>query len=144
MRNGAGWSDACILNISSHGLMIYAKCTVEPGSYVELRRGGQMVSARVVWRANNRIGLCSPAPIPVEDIISSETAAAALPAITAGAKIERRKHRRDPERSRDRSRAIEFMSLVLIGITLAGGVAVYAQQTLVKPLAAVQMALGSR
>ena len=142
MRNGAGWSDACILNISSRGLLIYSKCALQPGSSVELRRGGQLVFARVVWRNNHRIGLCSEDPIPVEDIISSETAAAAIPAFTAGAiQFDRRKRPRDPDRSRYRSRAIEFLSLVLIGMTLAGTAAVYVQQTLSKPLAAASRAL---
>lgn len=144
MRNGLGWNDACILNISLHGLMIYSKCSVEPGSHVELCRGGRMISTRVVWRKNQRIGLCSPEPLPVDELISSDAAKAAFPTIAGRAQIERRNRPRDGERSRDRSRAIEFVSLVLVGTAFAGGVAAYAQQALTKPLSAVQTALGSR
>lgn len=144
MRNGLGWDDACILNISSRGLMIYSKCAVEPGSKVEIHRGAHLVTARVVWRNNHRMGLCSPEPLPVEAIISSDTAEASIPPSAGRAQVERRKRPRDPERSSHRSRAIEFMSLVLVGSVFAGGVAVHAQQALTKPLAAVKAALGSR
>ena len=78
MRSSGGWSDACILNVSSRGLLVYSNTAVDPGSTVEIRRGGQLVIARVVWRQNQRIGLCSPDPVPIEDIISDKTAAAAV------------------------------------------------------------------
>ena len=144
VRAGPGWGDACILNISSRGLMIYAQCAAEPGSFVELHRGAQRIVARVVWRKNHRIGLCSRNPLPVEDIITGDTAAAAGPAITANMMIERRKQPRDAERSRERSRAIEFVSVVLIGAVLAGSAATYVQQTLSRSLSAVETALRPR
>lgn len=144
VRNGAGWTDACVLNISSHGLMIYAKTPVQAGSHVELRRGGLLVVARVVWRKNHRIGLRSHDRLAVEDIISSETAAAAIPAITGGISIERRNRPRDEQRSRARSRAMEFISLALVGTALAGAITAYAVETLRKPVSAVEAALDSR
>lgn len=143
MRNGAGWTDACILNVSSRGLLVYAKCAAQPGSQIELRRGGYLIVATVVWRNNERIGICSEGPVPVDDLISSEAASAAVPALTGTVELERRKQRRDPDRSRARSRAMEFLALVLIGTALAGAAAVYVQQALTKPLAAVNRALGA-
>ena len=71
VRNNSGWSDACILNISSRGLLVYSAGAAEPGSFVEIRRGGQLVIARVIWRENQRMGLCSPDPVPVDAIISN-------------------------------------------------------------------------
>ena len=144
IRSGAGWSDACILNISPRGLLVYAKCPAQPGTSIELRRGGYLVLAEVVWRNNERIGLCSHDEVPVDDLISSEAAAAAVPVLTGTLEVERRKRPRDADRSRARSRAMEFLSLVLIGAALAGGAAVSAHQALTAPLAAVNRALGAR
>src|SRR5690349_3937884 len=79
LRSASGWSDACILNISSGGLLIFSKGAAEPGSQVEIRRGGRLVIGRVAWRQNQRIGLESDGPIPVGEIIDPELADAALP-----------------------------------------------------------------
>ena len=141
LRNGAGWIDACILNVSSRGLLIHAKCQAQPGSQIELRRGGYLVIARVVWRSTHRIGLCSPDPLPVDDIISCEAPPAAVPALIVAAKVERRSRPRSHERSRERSRAIEFLSLVLIVTALAGAASAYAYEALSNPLKAVHSAL---
>ena len=35
MRSSTGWSDACILNISTRGLLIYALGSADPGNFVE-------------------------------------------------------------------------------------------------------------
>lgn len=141
LRNGAGWVDACILNISSRGLLIHAKCDAQPGSQISLWRGENLIVGRVVWRSTNRIGLCSPDPLPVDDVISGGAAPAAAPVATGDLKIERRTQPRSHERSRERSRAIEFVSLVLAGVALAAAASAYAYQALSNPLEAVQRAL---
>ena len=141
MRTQAGWSDACILNISSRGLLIYSNGTAQPGSFVEVRRGGQLVIARVVWRKNQRIGLCSPDPVHVEDIIAADSAAAATVSTAAGAAIERRRIPRDPERSREHGRTLEFLAMVLIGGALALAAMESVEESLARPLAAVDQAM---
>lgn len=52
-----GRRDACILDLSSRGLMIHASETVPGGSYLELRRGRHVIVARVVWSRDRRAGL---------------------------------------------------------------------------------------
>lgn len=143
IRSGTAWGDACILNVSSRGLLIYAKCATQPGAFVELRRGELVIVARVIWRSNQRMGLFSTDRLRVEEIISSESAASAAAAAADG-RVERRKRQRDPERSRERTRAMEFVSLGLIGLGLAGAVAAYATQTLSRPLAKVTATLAPR
>ena len=143
IRTGPGWADACILNISSRGLLVYAKCAAQPGSHVKLWRGGYLVVARVVWRSNERLGVCTPEPIPVDDIISSEAAPAEAPAPAAAVELDRPRKRPSHDRSRAVSRAVEFLSLVVFGIALAGAAAAYAYETLSKPLEAVNRALGA-
>ena len=140
MRTQAGWSDACILNISSRGLLIYSNGTAQPGSFVEVRRGGQLVIARVVWRKNQRIGLHSPDPVHVEDIIGADNAAATIPT-AEGVSIERRRIPRDPETSRHHGRAVEFVAMVLIGGALAFAAMASMEETLAKPISGVEQAM---
>lgn len=142
MRSVSGWSDACILNVSRRGLLIYSAGSADPGSFVEIRRGGQLVVARVVWRRNQRIGLHSPDPVRVEDIISTETAASVVQASASQFPKERRRIRRDCERSRNHARAMEFIAVVLAGTALAGAAVAAVRDTLDAPLAAVKRALG--
>lgn len=143
MRSASGWSDACILNVSKRGLLVYSPGTADLGSFVEIRRGGQLVVARVVWRMNQRIGLHSPDPVRVEDIISTEAAAAAVQSATAEFADERRRIPRNAERSRQQARAMEFAALVLAGLALAGAAVATVEDALAAPLASVRMALGS-
>jgi hypothetical protein len=144
MRSASGWSDACILNISSRGLLIYSSGSPAPGSFVEVRRGGQLVVARVVWRKNQRIGLCSPDPVRVEDIISSETAASAVQATVARPKFDRRRLPRTEERSRARGKAMEFLGTLLIGGSIILVASVYAVDVLARPMSTIRTALGTR
>lgn len=142
VRDGTGWADACILNISSRGLLIHARCSAPPGSQIKLKRGGYLLVGKVIWRSRERIGVCSPYPLPVDELISSEAASADLPALSGTIEIERpRKQRSSEDRSRAFSRAVEFLSLVLVGTVLAAATAVHAYQALSNPLESVSRAL---
>ena len=90
MRSASGWSDACILNLSSRGLLVYSNGTANPGSFVEVRRGGQLVVARVVWRENQRIGLSSSDAVRVNDISDeTPTRTSTVPPTVAGKRAAR-------------------------------------------------------
>jgi hypothetical protein len=143
MRSTSGWSDACILNVSTRGLLVYSSGPTQPGSFVEIRRGGQLVVARVVWRNNQRIGLHSSDPVRVDDIISTAAAACAVQS-SASLPVERRRVPRNYERSRNRARAVEFMAMVLAGTALAGAAVACVEQALGAPLSVVGVTLGSR
>ncbi|QNM83436.1 hypothetical protein H8M03_03620 [Sphingomonas sabuli] len=139
MRSASGWSDACILNISPRGLLVYSTGGAKPGSFVEIRRGTQLVVARVVWRQNQRMGLSSTDPFRVEDIISNEVAAAAVQATTRMA--ERRVIPRTADDNRLRARAFEFLCIAAFAVALTGSVVFYAYEVMAAPLAAVRAAL---
>lgn len=138
MRLGASWSDACILNISSRGLIIHTGRQVASGTQVELRRGDHIILARVVWRAGGRAGLQADERLPVEEILTKGQAPALQ--LTA-AKGERRKQPRPEDRNRHRGKAIEFAGVLMIGMSLAGGVLAMVESALVRPLARVSAAL---
>jgi len=141
VRCSSGWSDACILNVSSRGLMIYSKAGAQPGSFIELRRGGQFVVARVVWKKNQRIGLHSPDELPIGRLICSDGATAAAQIIAIGFEVERSRQPRITDRSRGRARLFEFMALIIAGAALGSVSAFYVEQTLSKPVSAVSHAL---
>lgn len=141
MRSNAGWSDACILNVSSGGLLIYSNAAADPGATIEIRRGGQMVAARVVWRQNQRIGLRSCNPVPVEEIISDQTAASAVLSCGEPLRLERRRQPRNPDRSRAQGRAIEFLFVATLGSAVAAWAAMSVHEALAAPMSAIGTAL---
>jgi hypothetical protein len=134
MRSSSGWADACILNLSSNGLLIYSDGAARPGSFVEVRRGSQFVIARVVWRTNQRIGLCSAERVCIDALVSDETAAAAASACVEGVPKERRCRPRDPDKSRSLGRSMEFAFVIAVGVALAGSAALAAWQVLAAPM----------
>lgn len=148
MRVGSGWHDACILDLSSRGLMIQASVPPPGGSYLELRRGRHVIIARVMWSHDRRCGLRSQDDLPTEAIIA-EPDQTTGPLIVAGkgrrvSPAARAPRVTDHEHSRWRSRAWEFASLALVGVasaTLAYGEVANA---LNRPMAAVEMALAGK
>ena len=68
LRSRSGWTDACILNISSRGLMISLIARGTAGSVVELWRGDYVIVARVMWQDGARAGLQTDERLAVEDI----------------------------------------------------------------------------
>ena len=142
MRMDSSWCDACILNISSRGLMIHVGGGAPNGDTVELRRGHHVIVARVVWRDGSRAGLHSDDRLPVEEILSLSQAPA-LQLTAAGAFVDRRKQpRREHEHSRWRARWLEFASVTVVGAGLAATVFSIVESALSKPMDAVRVALG--
>jgi hypothetical protein len=142
MRVGAGWDDACILDISSRGLMIRAQAPVARGSYVELRKGEHAIVARVVWQDERRLGLCTQDRLEVEQILSGKPAAAVQLVSTKLRTSERRSVPRSHEESRTRARLFEFATVALFGASLAALAFTIVHDTLARPLELVREALG--
>ena len=97
LLGGRGRRDACILNVSTRGLLVYSDAAASPGSYVEVRRGEQVIVARVVWRRSNRIGPSSQQKLQVGDIVSG-AGASALQLTASSPAIERRKLPREDQK----------------------------------------------
>jgi len=140
MRSGQGWADACILNVSTRGLLVYSSSPAKPGCYVEVRRGEYAITARVMWRESGRIGLRSQDAVNLEEVISgSQASALQLGAPTLAA--ERRRFQRSHEGSRLAARLSEFVSLSLAGTALAIIAYATVAGALSAPLAKVTAAL---
>jgi hypothetical protein len=143
VRVGLQWGDARILNISSRGLLIQTGRQVVEGSTIELRRGDHKIVARVMWSEAGRSGLRAEQPLPVEDILSLEHAGALQLIASDGVLRERRRRpRRVAIDSRLRGRAMEFLAVGTIAVSLAVGVWSMAETALASPLARVAAALG--
>jgi hypothetical protein len=142
MRTDSTWLDACILNISSRGVMIHVSRGAPDGDTVELRRGHHVIIGRVVWRDGSRAGLHSDERLPVDEILSLSQAPAFQ--LTAGLGcIERRQQsRREHEESRLRGRWLEFASAGVVGASIAAALFSIVSSVLAGPLQAVRIALG--
>ena len=143
LRAGAQWSDTCILNISSRGLLIHSARAAPEGSTIELRRGDHVIMARVMWRDGARVGLQAEERLPVEQIMSLGQSQALQLTASNGAIIERRKQPRPTViDARLRGRAMEFVSVGVIGASMALTIWSMASEALARPMAAVAVALG--
>ncbi len=143
VRSGAQWADACILNVSSRGLLIQTSRPVPEGSMVELLRGDHLIMARVMWSTAGRSGLRSEERLPVEDILSIEQARSLRLIASNGVLHDRRTGARgivrDPRLS---GRALEFLAVAAIAASLAVGCRTMVHHALAGPLARASAALG--
>ncbi|MEA3080748.1 MAG: hypothetical protein QOD54_416 [Sphingomonadales bacterium] len=141
--SGSQWSDVCILNVSSRGLLIQTSRPVAERSTVEILRGDHVIVARVMWSNAGRSGLRSEQQLPVEDILSLEQSRALQLIASNGLIHDRRRTKRrivvDP---RLRGRAMEFLAIGAIAASLAIGMAAMAERALSGPLASASAALG--
>ena len=143
MRAGATWTDACILNVSSHGLMINAPSAgPRTGTMIEIRHADHVIVAAVVWRNGTRAGLRSEHRVPVEEILALGNAPSLR--LTAGQwpQIDRRKHVRSHSDNRLLARALEFAGVAAIAASLGFGALFLVQQAFARPMMALSAALG--
>jgi hypothetical protein len=143
MRIGARWSDACILNISSRGLMIRSASRIAEGSVVELRRGEHVIHGRVVWKDGAKAGLQSDERLPVDDILTLSQSPSLQLTAADSQKLDRRgKPRPIYQDSRLRAHVVQFVGTLVIAAGLSAAVLSMVERAMVKPLALVELALG--
>ena len=147
IRVGAVWSDACILDISKRGLMAQSDSPPPAGAYLELKRGARIIIGRVMWSKERRFGISTQDPLDVEAIIGQPDGGAGPNADrpVAAAAVDQhaaaRAHERALQRSRQWSRAFEFLCVALLG--LSGCVIVFGavEKLFARPLAIVAQGL---
>jgi len=139
LRHGVSWSDTCILNLSSRGMMIHTNQQVAPGTAVEIRRGNHVIIARVVWRSGGRAGLHAEERLPVEEIMTVGQAPALQ--LTAGDN-DRRRYPRPEDRSRAQGRMVEFAGAGVVALSLAVAALSMVEQAFARPIAMVAAVLG--
>lgn len=142
VKSGAGWHDACILNVSSRGLLLQAADPPLTGSYLEIRRGALVIVARVMWTKSHRFGVKSQDRLPVDAIIHDVE----VPVTGEGVRVGERRRTPRPAlptaaRSRHLGRAIEYGFIVVMAVTAAGFVASEVHGLLAAPAKTVTAAL---
>ena len=144
LRASSGWSDACILDVSSRGLLINATTAgaAATGSIIELWHGEHLIVGEVVWRKGTRAGLRTDQRVPVEEIMAIGNAPAFQLTARDWPRADRRQRPRSHDESRLRSRAIEFAGVAAIAVSLAIALLSMVDAAFAKPLAMVQTALG--
>lgn len=146
LRHDAGWSDARILDISRRGLMARAPVTPSRGAYVEFCRGTHRIVARVVWAKNGQFGAMAQDPIEISAVTRGEQA----PPPAANLNNDRRHVVRTEragereERSRRRSRQLEFAAMVAFGCGAAALAFDVVREALSRPLSLVEASLSPR
>jgi hypothetical protein len=145
VRVGASWNDACILNLSSRGMMVRAASAPNRGSYLEIRRGNHLIVARVVWSNADRFGVYTQDPIPAAELVRGASSSSAATAPADGGSAERRTAPRPmvatSDRSRWRARAMEFCTMGFLGCVAAVLLLGAVSEMFGRPLAAVEQAL---
>lgn len=144
MRSGAAWSDVAIVDVSSRGLGLQSPNPPPRGTFVEFRKGQHVIVAKIVWSTPQRFGALSQDRICLRTIMSDTKGAATAQAGWTG--VERRAKARQAhawkaDRSRHSGRAMEFVTLGIVGI--AGAVALFGliQDTFAQTIAAVETGL---
>ena len=142
LHSSSGWTDACILNVSSRGLMIHSALAGPQGSIVELRRGPHAIVACVVWRDGARVGLKTEERLAVEDLIRLNCASAMT--VTTGQAQKRACGTPSQRRERNRcslGRVIEYVGVALIACMLAVTAFDVLERGLGTPMALIETAL---
>jgi hypothetical protein len=142
VRATGGWADACILNVSSRGMMINAaRPSTIQGKTIELWHGERLVVATIVWRKGTLAGLRAEDRLPVEEILAgSREASLQLTAVPASG-LERQVRAPDQAENRFRARAIEFAGVITVGGMLAAVALAMVEDAFARPLSAVMTAL---
>jgi hypothetical protein len=142
IRASNGWSDACILNVSSRGLQINSTVPALQAAVVEIWHRDHVIVARVVWRKGSRAGLRTEQRVPVEELMTMGQAPSFQLTADQWPRTDRRKRARSHDENRLRARVIEFAGLAIMIALLAAGLAAVIGQAFVPPLAVIDAALG--
>ncbi|NNM76707.1 hypothetical protein HJG53_07325 [Sphingomonas sp. ID1715] len=115
LRGDDGWSDVCIRNVSSHGMMLVMHQPPPRGTYIEVRRGSAAVTGRVMWVRAGRCGLRTKERISVAAL----TMATAQNDNAEGLTVERRAQARVHHPDASAARAVYMARTMQFGTALA-------------------------
>lgn len=140
---GPKWVDAVILNISSRGMLVRSEAAVEVGTYVDIRRGRQVIIGRAMWTDGNQFGVRTQDRIDIEALLGELS----RPSSADGARPERRA---DPgraggavtaaqraERSRQMGALFQYALIAAVALAAAGFAASAVHDLLTGSLGAV-------
>lgn len=142
MKSAQGWHDVAIQNASAHGMKISATATMRRGDCIEVRRGNQIIVARIVWAESGSYGLRTQDVVDIPALVNPNAAKAE--AVINGHRVERRAHPRHNEiAEKSRAFATRFQWAAIGGalVMAAGFVGTTVLDVLSTPFVAVTAAL---
>ena len=151
MRVGSAWVDACIHNVSSRGMLVASDETPRPGSYVEIRRGRNVIIGRAVWTKGRFFGIRTQERVDLAALKEDPRAAGRRGAADASGQVERRNEdrlrkeaavARALERNRAMARIGQFCLIALAAAAACVLVAATVYKVLIVPMTHIQQALG--
>jgi hypothetical protein len=144
MRFNGSWSDVCVHNISSRGMLIQAGAAAARGSYIEVRRGQHVIVGRVAWSKGHRLGVRTQERLDIGAILREPDASKVNyeARIRSQPSFDRRSVYRlakaeagwKAEQSRFRSRALEFACVAAMSAFAALMIFDTATESLRQPL----------
>lgn len=143
LRDSGGWRDLTIMNLSAHGVMFKGLDNYPRGHFIEIRRGGHVIIAQVMWSDGGKVGARTQDELAVFDIINDRPACRKKFGMAV---VERRHSPRlvsDEERSRMVAQAINYAAVVLIGLAASLLAAGAVKGVLTDPLDQAQAAMTS-
>lgn len=149
LHNGNAWCDANIINVSLRGLSLYTTNPPPAGAYVEVRRGTDVIVGRVVWANAGRFGVRTQDPLAIDSLVGN-----VAPKCSSRSNWDERpsKRRAEPRaerlewrhaQSREKGRALQFVSVAVLGLILAACAYQAVSEALSRPLSEVVMQLGA-
>lgn len=122
MRVHSAWADACIHNVSTRGLLVSSEGAPEPGAYVEIRRGQNVIIGRAVWKKDRFFGVRAQDRIDLASL-QADPARSGAPALRVERRSEDRFKQdavaaRTLERNRALSRLFQF-GVIALAVTVA-------------------------
>jgi hypothetical protein len=148
MRSGAAWTDIVIKSMSVRELTAETAQPPRRDSFVEIRRGTQVIIGCVIWSEAERFGVRAQDRIDVDALVT-EPRLASRPARNGDGAAGGEERRRDPERrgsadiaeraeqSRRRSAALQFVIVVSLGGIAAAVLGSEVYDALSTPLTAI-------
>lgn len=147
VRHGDAWSDTNILNISSRGLLLHAARPPSRGTYVEVRRGAQVIVGRVIWAQADRFGVRAQDALAIDSLIANGSPKGQAANQSGGMTVERRARPRSEAvewryvQSGNKGRALQFLFIAGLGFILAACAYDAVMETLSQPLSIVSTQL---
>lgn len=148
MRLGRDWSDICIRNISSRGLLVSAARPLRRGEFVEIRRGPHVIVAQVRWSSGAEFGVHTQERLDVEALaaepdksgVNFQQQRAREPGFERRARPRQRVNESE-QRSRHVARLLEASSLAAAGVAMVLATGWLVFDTVSAPLRTITSAL---
>jgi hypothetical protein len=117
LRDGGGSREACVLDVSTRGLLLTTARPPARGEFVEIAIGDSRLAGQVKWSAKRRFGIALRDRVSV--IAFLEGGQGPLELAKARTDVGPRRGPQAEERSRDWARAVQLVAIAIGGLACA-------------------------